>query len=119
MAVRKYGLRSRVRGGENILVATLMLERQGPGCGSMMSIHNQRFWRDMFMGCVYYFYTLFRHLEESSLCFAEGWCHHQIRTEKNRTPLQLWISGSMARRESRLQDDYLLSEVATGWCDSC
>ena len=86
------------------------------------------------MGCVYYFYTLFRHLEESSLldvdnstdainqslrCFAEGWCHHQIRTEKNRTPLQLWISGSMARRESRLQDDYLLSEVATGWCDSC
>ena len=43
-------------------------------------------------------------------CFAEGWCHHRIRTEKNKTPLQLWISGMMASsRESH--HDIILSDV--------
>ena len=25
--------------------------------------------------------------------FREGWSHHSLRTEGNRTPLQLWILG--------------------------
>ena len=143
-AVRKYGLPSRVRsdkGGENVLVSLFMLEKRGPGRGSMItgkSIHNQRierFWRDLFTGCICHFYTLFRNLEEVSVlnaddsmdlfalhfvclplinqhlrCFAEGWCHHRIRTEKNKTPLQLWISGMMASsRESH--HDIILSDV--------
>ena len=103
---------------------------------SILNQRIERFWRDHFTGCVYSFYTLFRNLEEVGLlniddsgdmfalhyvyiplinqalcCFVEGWCHHKIRTENNRTPLQLWISGSMARTESGL-DDYPLSEVS-------
>ena len=25
--------------------------------------------------------------------FRQGWANHSLRTEKNRTPLQLWIVG--------------------------
>lgn len=140
-AIRKYGLPSRVRsdkGGENALVSSLMLCRQGPGRGSTItgkSIHNQRiehFWRDLFSGCICHFYYLFRYLENASLlnvdeptdifslhfvfiplinhhlhCFAEGWCNHKMRTEHNRSPLQLWISGMMARQCESGQEDFL------------
>ena len=50
-------------------------------------------------------------INQSLHCFVEGWCHHKMRTENNRTPLQLWISGSMARMESGSQEDCCLSEV--------
>ena len=141
-AVRKYGLPSRVhsdKGGENVLVSTLMLEQRGPGRGSMITgkgIHTQRierFWRDLFTGCICHFYTLFRNLEEVGVlnvddstdlfalhfvyiplinqslgCFVDGWCHHRIRTESNKTPLQLWISGMMATSP---ENDCILTEV--------
>ena len=65
--MRKYGLPSRVhsdKGGENVLVSLFMLEKQGPGRGSMMitgkSIHNQhieRFWQDLFTGCMSFLHT--------------------------------------------------------------
>lgn len=85
------------------------------------SVHNQRIerlWRDMFTECTGYFYSLFYAMEDSGVLnpnseidlfalhfiflpelqqqlstFKEGWNHHRMRTEHNRTPAQLWILG--------------------------
>jgi hypothetical protein len=27
------------------------------------------------------------------VCWQNGWIHHPIRTERNKTPMQLWIQG--------------------------
>ena len=85
------------------------------------SIHNQRIerlWRDLYSGCICLFYNFICFLEELILLdhndpldlyalhsifvpviqtqldiFLDGWAHHPLRTERNRTPLQLWILG--------------------------
>ncbi len=85
------------------------------------SVHNQRIerlWRDLFTDCVSFFYYLFYSMESVGLLnqcdprylyalhivflskiqfqlnlFRSGWNNHKLRTEHNRTPLQLWISG--------------------------
>lgn len=87
------------------------------------SCHNQRierFWRDLFHGCTYLYYYIFYYLEENSLLdisdnghlfclhyiflprinahmqkFVKGFDDHPLSSEKNRTPNQLWIRGSL------------------------
>ena len=85
------------------------------------SVHNQRIerlWRDLFSGCVASFYYHFYQLEDAGLLhpnndldifslhyvylpllnhkleqFCSTWRHHPLRTEHNKTPRQLWLSG--------------------------
>ena len=85
------------------------------------SNHNQcieQLWRDLFTGCISSFYSLFYSFEDIGLLdiesaldlyalhfvftpliqqhldlFRQGWAHHHMRSEGNKTPQQLWIRG--------------------------
>ena len=85
------------------------------------SCHNQRIerlWRDVFGGCIVLFYELFSNLERCGILdpnddiqlwclhhvfipvinshltnWKNSWVHHPLRTERNTTPMQLWITG--------------------------
>lgn len=121
-AIARYGVPSRARsdkGGENVDVSLFMLQYRGTGRGSMItgrSVHNQRverFWRDLFEGCSFLFYFLFRNLEVTGVdlfclqyiytarinrslqLFCDGYSRHTIGTAGNQSPLQLWIGGML------------------------
>ncbi len=73
---------------------------------------------DLFTGCISFFYYLFYSMEDEGILnpdslqdmcaihcvflpiiqrkldqFRSGWACHRLRTERNMTPMQLWISG--------------------------
>lgn len=85
------------------------------------STHNQRIerlWRDVYGDCLSLFYQIFQYLEMHNMLDADdethiwclhmvylpminqhletwkaSWVHHPLRTESNKSPMQLWISG--------------------------
>ena len=89
-------------------------------CGK--SVHNQRIerlWRDVFEGCTVLYYNLFNYMEEIGVLdpeldlhlyclhyvflprinhsleqFISMWNHHPLGTESNKSPLQLWLTGT-------------------------
>lgn len=91
------------------------------------SVHNQRIerlWRDVFLHVLQPFYDTFYNLENSDLLdpeddihkislhivflpeiqrrlnnFRDAWNNHSLRTENNRTPVQIWIAGMLSNIE--------------------
>ena len=44
--------------------------------------------------------------------FRDGWANHSLRTEQNRTPLQLWIMGLLNCNSSNVELSGLPNEVS-------
>ena len=84
-----------------------------------------RFWRDLFIGCISIFYHLFYYLEDNLLLdstspvdlfclhivyqpyinhcigiFVDAWNSHPLSTERSKSPSQLWIQGLLLNSRS-------------------
>ncbi|CAB4016554.1 PREDICTED: uncharacterized protein LOC107346750, partial [Paramuricea clavata] len=96
------------------------------------SVHNQRIerlWRDMFSGCIHVFYYLFLDMEQCGILdpsnevhifalhyvyvprinrnlqiFSGGHNRAPLSTERGKSPLQLWIHGSITNRNRGIEE---------------
>ncbi|XP_070401378.1 uncharacterized protein [Nothobranchius furzeri] len=114
------------QGVENVDIARFMFTVHGTDKGSFISgksVHNQRIerlWRDIRMCVTSSYYNTLHSLEAEDLldissqdlfsvhqtflpqlnmdlqAFVEGWNNHPLRTERNRTPEQMWYLGLMS-----------------------
>lgn len=99
------------------------------------SVHNQRIerlWRDLFCGCLHLYYNLFYAMEYCGMLdpsdelhlfalhfvyvprinqtlqlFAQGHNRAPISTERGKSPLQLWISGSVSASNRGIDDFWI------------
>ncbi len=99
------------------------------------SVHNQRIerlWRDVFCGCLHLYYNLFYAMEHCGMLdasnelhlftlhfvyvprinqtlqlFAQGHNRAPISTERGKSPLQLWISGSVSASNRGIDDFWI------------
>lgn len=98
--------------------------QRGPEEGVLLlEVDNQRIerlWRDLYSGCICFFYHFCHFLEHVGMLnvddaldvyalhfvmipvvqnqldmFRMGWVNHHLRTENNKTPQQLWIQGTI------------------------
>lgn len=112
------------------------------------SVHNQRIerlWRDVFSSCTGHLYHMFYAMEDEGLLdpvdevdlfalhfvflprinqqlesFRAAYCRHKLRTEHNRTPLQLWTQGLVATQDlMALSGIDEISEVTCLKCIFC
>ena len=130
------------KGGENIGILRFMREKQGYEGAYIQgkSVHNQRIERlhyDTTHCVLSHFKAIFYHLEENNELdlsseidlyalhfvflpiiqrslneFKEAWNNHQLSTEKNQTPNQLWLLGMMDKNKENQRGvrTYLASE---------
>ena len=124
-AVEDYGLPSRLRSKEKVLVVDYMLEKRGTGRRCVItgkSTHKQRvkrLWKDVFSGVLSYFYPLFYFMEDKGILDPLNdlhlsalhyvylpqinskleWWRQAWSTHQLRTvnssPIRLWVSGQI------------------------
>ena len=106
------------------------------------AVYIERLWRDLYSGCVCFFYNFFHFLEDVVILnindpldlyclqfiallviqhlnlFREGWAKHPLQTEGNRTPPQLWILGLHSMQSYDEAIDGLLNSSEVGIADN-